>query len=93
MTAMRTGSHQCPQIPKRTLPDLPWCDSQNPPKDKTSPSVPNSPGDLVAHSLSELGTPVGRWKGGPAWRSIFTTVPWPPEAALDKGVVPQPGVQ
>ena len=55
---MRTDSHQCPQKQSVLSPHLPWCDTQNPPKDKTSPTVPNSPGDL-AHICSELGTPVG----------------------------------
>ena len=77
-------------------PRLPWRDSQNPLKDKTSPCplVPNSQDDLVAHSCSELGTPVGgRWKGGLARSSISTTVPRPWNAAADKGSSLSQGVQ
>ena len=91
MRAMSIGSRQRPPNTKAHSPPSPWCDSQNPLKDKTSPWRPTvrtiSSLTAVQNSGPQWG---GRWKGGPARSSNSTTVSWPPYAAAHKGVAPQP---
>ena len=89
---MRTDSHQCPPNQSALSTDLPWCDSQNHQKDKTSPLCPTV---RVISSLTAVQNSGPQWrgggKGGPASSSISTTAPWPPYAAVHKGVRPYPG--